>query len=120
MAHERVDYAIDYLEIPVTDLGAAKKFYGDAFGWTFKDYGPGYATFYDGKKYGGLTTDGEAPSKGLLLVLYAKDRDKARTRIEAAGGKVVRDTFDFPGGSRFHFTDPSGNELAVWSEQTAA
>lgn len=120
MAHERIDYSIDYLEIPVTDLGVAKRFYGDAFGWTFKDYGADYATFYDGNRYGGLTTEGQAPSKGLLLVLYAKDLAAARTRIEAAGGKVVRDSFEFPGGSRFHFTDPSGNELAVWSEQTAS
>ena len=120
MANARIEYSIDYLEIPVTDLAAAKKFYGEAFGWTFKDYGPGYATFYDGKTYGGLTTDEFAPARGLLLVLYAKDLDTARTRIEAAGGKIVKETFTFPGGQRFHFADPAGNELAVWSELTAA
>ncbi len=120
MNKERVDYAIDYLEIPVTEMKAAKKFYGEAFGWTFKDYGPEYATFHDGRGYGGLTMDEPAPSRGLLLVLYARDLEAARERIEAAGGRIVKETFSFPGGQRFHFADPAGNVLAVWSELTAA
>lgn len=120
MGDTRIEYSIDYLEIPVSDLAAAKKFYGQAFGWTFKDYGPSYATFFDGKKYGGLTTDIPAPSTGLLLVLYARDLDEARAQVEDAGGKIIREIFDFPGGQRFHFADPSGNELAIWSELRAA
>ncbi len=120
MGETRTDYSIDYLEIPVSDLGRAKAFYGEAFGWTFKDYGPDYATFFDGKMYGGFTTEQPAPSRGLLLVLYAKDLAAAMVQIEDAGGKVVRETFDFPGGQRFHFADPDGNELAVWSELKAA
>jgi predicted enzyme related to lactoylglutathione lyase len=120
MGETRVDFSIDYLEIPVSAVKQAKAFYGEAFGWQFKDYGPDYATFFDGKMYGGFTTESPAPSRGLLLVLYAKDLPAAMARIEAAGGKVVRETFDFPGGQRFHFTDPCGNELAVWSELKAA
>ncbi len=111
----REDGKIDYVEMPGRDLPALKGFYRDAFGWAFTDYGPGYAAYSEGLD-GGF--DGDAAS-GLvrpLVVLYAHDLEAMRIRVEAAGGLIVRPIFTFPGGRRFHFTDPSGNELAVWSE----
>jgi predicted enzyme related to lactoylglutathione lyase len=111
------DNQIDYIELPSTELGATKRFYAGAFGWKFTDYGPEYASFEDGRMSGGFTTQTPAPSRGLLLVLYAADLVAAQKRITDAGGVIVKDPFSFPGGRRFHFTDPSGNELAVWSDK---
>jgi hypothetical protein len=111
------DNRIDYLEFPVLDMAAAKRFYAAVFGWTFTDYGAGYSSFSDGRLDGGFTLDGEPPACGVLVVIYARDLDAAQSRIREAGGKIVKETFSFPGGSRFHFNDPSGNELAVWSDQ---
>jgi len=110
------DNQIDYIELPATDIPATKRFYEAAFGWKFTDYGTGYTSFHDGRMAGGFTTEAPAPSRGLLLVLYAADLAAAQKRITEAGGKIVKAIFDFPGGRRFHFTDPNGNELAVWSE----
>ena len=111
------DNQIDYIELPAKDMAATKLFYATAFGWQFTDYGPDYTSFHDGRLAGGFTTETPAPSRGLLLVLYAADLAGAQERITAAGGRIVKETFSFPGGRRFHFTDPSGNELAVWSDQ---
>lgn len=111
----REDGKIDYLELPARALGATKAFYGQAFGWTFLDYGPSYAAFSEGLD-GGF--DGE-PGEGAqapLPVLYATDLEAMRARVEAAGGTVLKPIYAFPGGRRFHFRDPAGNELAVWSE----
>jgi len=110
------DNQIDYIELPATDIPATKRFYEAAFGWKFTDYGTGYTSFHDGRMAGGFTTEAPAPARGLLLVLYAADLTAAQKRITDAGGKIVKEIFDFPGGRRFHFTDPNGNELAVWSE----
>jgi uncharacterized protein len=117
MSQARAENQIDYIELPASDIAAVKKFYGTVFGWKFEDYGPGYASFSDGRLDGGFTTETPAPAKGLLLVFYGKDLNAIQEKIKGAGGKIVKDTFSFPGGSRFHFTDPSGNELAVWSDQ---
>jgi predicted enzyme related to lactoylglutathione lyase len=111
------DGRIDYIEIPVGDVAAAKRFYGEVFDWTFTDYGPDYTTFLDGRLSGGLTRSDDAGGRGPLIVVYAIDLDSARDRVIAAGGKMARRTFEFPGGRRFHFLDPSGNELAVWSDR---
>lgn len=109
---------IDYVELPATDLPATKRFYAAAFGWTFTDYGPDYASFSDGRVSGGFTTDGRGVGEaGPLVILLAPDLEAALGRVRAAGGRVVRDIFSFPGGRRFHFADPSGNVLAVWSER---
>lgn len=112
-------HAIDYLELTVSDMSAAKRFYGDAFGWQFTDYGPDYAGIQrlggDGE-VGGLRLDANVTRGGALLVLYSTDLDVSMRAIRDAGGKVVVEPFEFPGGRRFHFTDPAGNELAVWSE----
>lgn len=110
----RKDGKIDYLELPGGDLAGTREFYEDAFGWTFTDYGPGYSAFSEGLD-GGF--DAEARRGGPPLpVLYAHDLEAMLETVEAAGGVVVQPIFSFPGGRRFHFTDPAGNELAVWSE----
>lgn len=109
-------HAIDYIEFGVTDMAEAKRFYAAAFGWTFTDYGPTYAGIAgDGKEMGGLTTDAEVRGGGPLVVLYSSNLDSSLAKVRDAGGRIVKEPFDFPGGRRFHFADPSGNELAVWS-----
>ena len=115
-AHHR----IDYIEFTVTDMAAAKSFYGSAFGWEFNDYGPEYAGIQGkepGTEVGGLRLDTELSTGGVLVVLYSKDLAETATRIKEAGGSIVKEAFEFPGGRRFHFQDPSGNELSVWSEK---
>ncbi len=107
---------IDYLEFPATDIEGSKLFYSTVFGWKFEDYGPEYTSFSDGRLSGGFSSRIAAPAKGLLIVIYCQNLNEAQRRIRDAGGAVVKATFAFPGGTRFHFTDPNGNELAVWSE----
>jgi predicted enzyme related to lactoylglutathione lyase len=110
-------HAIDYVEFTVRDLAAAKRFYAAAFGWQFNDYGPEYAGIKGERgEVGGLhQTEGSRPG-GPLVILYSMDLEKTLAAVRAAGGKIVRKPFAFPGGRRFQFTDPSGNELGVWSE----
>ncbi len=111
------DSRIDYIEMNVRDLARSKAFYGGAFGWKLTDYGPGYCAFSDGRLEGGFTTDGKpAPGGGPLVILYADDLEGMQRRVESAGGKIVKAIFPFPGGRRFHFEDPDGYELAVWSK----
>ena len=86
-------------------------------GWKFTDYGPDYTSFSDGRLDGGFTTGTPVGSPGPLVVLYAIDLQGVQGRVVSAGGEVTRDIYEFPGGKRFHFRDPSGNELAVWSEK---
>ena len=116
MSQAEHDLRIDYVEIPANDVPAAKQFYSSVLGWAFKDYGPGYASFNDGRMRGGVTSDVPPHAGGVLLVIYAVDLEGFKVKVTEAGGRIVRDTFDFPGGRRFHFSDPSGNVLAVWSE----
>lgn len=108
----RKDGKLDYLELPAPDLPAARAFYARAFGWTFQDYGSAYAAFDEGLD-GGFDVEG-APAP--LPVLYAHDLETMLARVVEAGGQIVRPIFDFPGGRRFHFRDPAGTEMAVWSE----
>jgi len=111
-------HGIDYVEFTVRDLVAAKRFYGAAFGWTFNDYGPDYAGIQGrDREPGGLRRSDEARLGGPLVVLYSSDLKASLAAVRAAGGKIVKEPFAFPGGRRFHFEDPSGNELAVWSER---
>ncbi len=112
------DRTINYVEFNVTDIARSKAFYGSAFGWTFTDYGPNYCEFSDGVMKGGfdsmtryVTSDG-----GPLIVLYSHDLEELQSAIVAAGGKITKPIFDFPGGKRFHFTDPDKYELAAWTE----
>jgi predicted enzyme related to lactoylglutathione lyase len=115
MGTEGRDRRIDYIEFNVSDIGRSKAFYGAAFGWTFTDYGPGYCEFSDGRMTGGFATGEPVRPGGALVILYADDLADAQQRIEAAGGRIARPVFGFPGGRRFHFLDPDGHELAVWS-----
>ena len=109
-------HAIDYIEISVRDMDAAKLFYTSAFGWQFNEYGPGYAGIQGaGREMGGLALSEDVKPGGPLVILYSSDLDATLERVRAAGGAVVKEPFSFPGGRRFHFQDPSGNELAVWS-----
>jgi predicted enzyme related to lactoylglutathione lyase len=87
-----------------------------AFGWSFEDYGPDYASFADGRLSGGFQTATDVSPGGPLVVIYAADLEAMEQRVSQAGGTIVRPIFSFPGGRRFHFTDPSGNELSVWSD----
>lgn len=110
-------HAIDYVEFAVTDLPEAKRFYAAAFGWTFNDYGPGYAGINGPtREVGGLALADQVTAGGPLVVLYSNDIEASLRAVEQAGGRIVKPVFTFPGGKRFHFADPSGNELAVWAE----
>jgi len=109
------NHQIDNIEFNVADIARSKAFYGEAFGWTFTDYGPSYTEFSDGRLTGGFTTGEEVRPGGPLVILYADDLAEAQRRVEAAGAVISRAVFAFPGGRRFHFTDPDGYELAVWS-----
>jgi hypothetical protein len=111
------DRRIDYIELPAADIGATKRFYERAFGWKFTDYGPDYTAFEDGRLTGGFHTGAPVVRGGALVILFAVDIDDAERRVTDAGGTIVTPTFSFPGGRRFHFTDPSGNELAVWTDR---
>ncbi len=109
------DRCINYIEFNVADVARAKDFYGRAFGWTYTDYGPDYCSFSDGHMTGGFTALGPVRPGGPLVVLYGENLAEIQAGIEAAGGVIVKPVFDFPGGRRFHFTDPDGYELAVWT-----
>jgi predicted enzyme related to lactoylglutathione lyase len=116
MEDTRHDRAINYIEFNVTDITRSKEFYGSAFGWSFTDYGPSYCEFSDGNMKGGFDSSAPVVRGGPLVILYSSDLSDLQARIETAGGKIVKPVFEFPGGRRFHFTDPDGYELAAWSE----
>lgn len=107
------DGRIDYVEFLGPDLTRLQDFYAPLFGWQFTDYGPQYRAFSDGRMDGGFSPGANAIP---LVILYADDLEATERRVTAAGGRIVKPIFAFPGGRRFHFVDPAGNELAVWSE----
>jgi predicted enzyme related to lactoylglutathione lyase len=117
MENSHRHHGLDYVELAVTDTAAAKTFYGAAFGWTFNDYGPGYAGYSDGRpgEAGGLRLEERVVAP--LVILYSSSLEKTRDAVVAAGGKIAKDIFTFPGGRRFEFHDPAGNLLGVWSEK---
>ena len=117
MSQAEQDRRVDYIEFGVRDINETKRFYSGIFGWEFTDYGPDYTSFHDGRLAGGFRTAAEVKVGGPLVVLYATDLEAIEARIKESGGRIVQETFEFPGGRRFHFTDPSGNELAVWSDR---
>ncbi len=112
-------HLINYLELPARDLAATKAFFSHVFGWHFTDYGDDYAAFSEAGVEGGfyradmasLTQHG-----GALIVLYSNDLEATQRKVELAGAQIIKPIFSFPGGRRFHFLEPSGNELAVWSD----
>jgi predicted enzyme related to lactoylglutathione lyase len=105
---------VQYLEFLSRDIEKAKAFYIGAFGWTFTDYGPHYTSFEGDFVDGGFTL-GEPAKGSILIVLYSQDLEETRANVLSAGGTIVKEIFAFPGGRRFHFLDPDGYELAVWS-----
>ncbi|MEP6649067.1 MAG: VOC family protein [Lapillicoccus sp.] len=110
-------HTIDYVELAAPDVAAAKAFYSTAFGWEFNDYGPEYAGIRtpDGSgEVGGVTAAAQPSVGGVLVLLYSDDIDATARAIERAGGTVTNGPYEFPGGRRFHFTDPAGNQLGVW------
>ena len=112
------DRRIDYIELPVTDIGRARAFYSTVFGWKMTDWGPDYASFEDGRLAGGFRpVEGPIERGGPLVVVYAIELEAIEEQVKDAGGTIVVPTFSFPGGRRFHFTDTEGNELAVWTDQ---
>ena len=113
-----IHHSINYIELPTNDMEATKLFYGQVFGWTFVDYGPEYSSFEGAAIDGGFRGDGNvSPQRpGVLVVLYSDRLEETEKAITEAGGKILVPTFEFPGGRRFQFTDPNGNELAVWSK----
>lgn len=112
-------HRFDYIEIAAPDLERSKKFYADAFGWAFTDYGPDYAGIQgagsDDREVGGLTPHATPGRNGPLVQLYSDDLDATVEAVRSAGGEVVEGPFEFPGGRRFHFLDPAGNELGAWA-----
>ena len=117
MTHQH--HTIDYIEFAVVDLSEAKRFYSAAFGWTFNDYGPEYAGIQKvgGGEVGGMRQATNVRPGGPLVILYSGDIEASVSAVQAAGGQIVKGPFEFPGGRRFHFADPAGNELAVWSDK---
>jgi len=110
---------INYVELPARDIEGSKRFFSDAFGWQFVDYGPDYAGFENAGIDGGFFSSGltaRTDSGSALVVLYSQDLEATQARVEEAGGTILKPIFSFPGGRRFHFSDPSDNEYAVWSE----
>lgn len=115
-----VHHSIDYIEFTVTDMTTSQKFYQAAFDWTFTAYGPDYAGIKtpgseDGHEAGGFRLADDASVGGPLVVLFSTNLNDTLARVRSAGGIIVTEPFDFPGGRRFHFTDPSGTELAVYA-----
>ena len=111
---------IHYVEFSARDLAATKAFFTAAFNWTFVDYGPEYAAIQNAGLDGGFRSGegyADADAGSALVILYSPILEDARDRVIAAGGTMKTDIFSFPGGRRFHFIEPSGNELAVWSDQ---
>lgn len=110
-----LDRAICYVEFPAADLPATKAFYQTVFGWSFEDYGPDYTSFADGRIAGGFFRADGPKATQPLVVIWSRDLEAMEATVQAAGGTIVKPPFSYPGGRRFHFLDPSGNELAVCS-----
>jgi hypothetical protein len=108
----------NYIEFPATDVAATKRFYSGVFGWKFTDWGPDYVSFEGDGLAGGFTAESKvAKNSGPLVVLYTPDLETTESKVKSAGARIAKPIFSFPGGRRFHFSDPNGNELAVWSDR---
>lgn len=110
---------INYVEFPSRDLTATKVFYRSIFDWEFEDFGPDYCAIHDAGLDGGFyksNRNSSTDNGSTLVVLYSQNLEDTQAKIENAGGKIIKPIFEFPGGRRFHFCDPCGNELAVWSD----
>lgn len=112
----KVHNHIQYVEFLSNNFDAVKQFYTNAFGWTFTDWGDEYTAF-EGECVDGGFAKGEPQKGSILVILYSEKLEETFEAVKSAGGVIVKDIFNFPGGRRFHFTDPDGNELAVWSDK---
>ena len=113
---------INYIEFPAKDIEKAKAFFISVFDWSFVDYGPEYTAFSNAGVDGGFYQSNLSVSTengSALIVFYSINLEQTQLKIEAAGGSVIKPIFSFPGGRRFHFADPNGNEYAVWSDITS-
>ena len=113
---------INYVEFPARDIEATKAFFKAVFNWFFEDYGPEYTAFSDAGIDGGFyksELNASVENGSALIVLYSKELEQTQSKIVDAGGEIIKPIFSFPGGRRFHFSDPNGNEYAVWSEVNA-
>lgn len=111
-------HAIDYIEISVVDIAEAKRFYGQAFGWDFTDYSPTYVGIKSiDTEMGGFSEVKDVKRGTTLIVIYSKNLEESLEAVRNAGGDITKEIFSFPGGRRFHFLDPNGNELAVWADK---
>ena len=110
---------INYVELPAKDIKAVKVFFTEVFSWSFTDYGEDYTTFENQGLDGGFFTSDKVASTNngsALIVFYSNDLEQTQQKIQNAGGEIIQEIFSFPGGQRFHFTDPNGNEFAVWTK----
>jgi predicted enzyme related to lactoylglutathione lyase len=113
--HEKMNY----VEFPAKDLAGTKAFFESAFGWSFVDYGPEYTAFENQGLDGGVFQSDLASSTengAALIVFYSDQLEATLAKVQKAGGSILKPIYSFPGGRRFHFTEPSGNEFAVWGE----
>jgi uncharacterized protein len=111
---------IDYVEFPaasVAILRATKQFYHEVFGWSFQDWGDNYVDTKGGGIASGINSDPSHRPPAPLVVLFSSDLETTRARVIRAGGRVAKEIFPFPGGRRFEYVDPAGNQLAVWSDK---
>ena len=116
MNHEK----INYVELPASDFEATKAFFGDVFGWTFEAFGEDYLAFHNAGLDGGFyqsSLTSTTANGAAVVIFYSEQLEETQAKVQNAGGKIVQETFDFPGGRRFHFSDPNGNEYAVWSDK---
>jgi uncharacterized protein len=120
MKKERRPDQIDFIEFPATSmdgLARAKTFFAHVFKWTFQDWGDDYADVSGTGLGTGINADPDHRPRKPLVIIYSSDLEATKSKVVAAGGKITRDIFSFPGGKRFHFLDPNDNELAVWSDR---
>lgn len=111
---------ITYLELPAIDIPATKGFFEEVFNWTFSDYGEEYTAFTEDRLEGGFYKSDKKSSTengATLIIFYSDDLESTQKKIKKAGGRIIKPTFSFPGGRRFHFKEPSGNEFSVWSDK---
>ena len=123
MKTERRENQINYVEFPTSSNAAhsaRKQFYGDVFGWSYQSWGDDYSDTQDSGIASGINGSSEDQAAKPLVILFSSDLGAVRARVIKAGGRISRDIFPFPGGRRFHYVDPSGNELGVWSDQPLA
>ena len=106
-------------ELPAKNIEAVKTFFSEVFGWFFTDYGPEYTAFTNAGIDGGFYKSDLSANTSIgsaLIVFYSRELENTQSKIEQAGGKIIKPIFSFSGGRRFHFSDPNGNEYAVWSD----